>query len=277
MTAPTGHRPSGMAERGRFGARHRTTCGVVMALALLLGGSVGVANAVPVGERCAFARSTQGRPLEVVRRGTPGGVRVMVVGVIHGDEDAGLQIVDELLDIDVPDGIDLWIVPTMNPDGTAAQVRGNANGVDLNRNFPYRWARMGKRGYWQFSGPRAASEVETREMVRFMRAVRPQLAIWYHQDLNLVAPGVGVEGKIRERYAQLTNLPMKTITGGTYTGVAATWQRNRVPDSMGFVVELGPTLRSGDALMHARAVLAVAGMLRTAQTPVSGESQCLAP
>ena len=277
MTAPTGHRPSGTAERGRFGARHRTTCGVVMALALLLDGSVGVANAVPVGERCAFARSTQGRPLEVVRRGTPGGVRVMVVGVIHGDEDAGLQIVDELLDIDVPDGIDLWIVPTMNPDGTAAQVRGNANGVDLNRNFPYRWARMGKRGYWQFSGPRAASEVETREMVRFMRAVRPQLAIWYHQDLNLVAPGVGVEGKIRERYAQLTNLPMRTITGGTYTGVAATWQRNRVPDSMGFVVELGPTLRSGDALMHARAVLAVAGMLRTAQTPVSGESQCLAP
>lgn len=248
-----------------------------MALALLLDGSVGVANAVPVGERCAFARSTQGRPLEVVRRGTPGGVRVMVVGVIHGDEDAGLQIVDELLDIDVPDGIDLWIVPTMNPDGTAAQVRGNANGVDLNRNFPYRWARMGKRGYWQFSGPHAASEVETREMVRFIRAVRPQLAIWYHQDLNLVAPGVGVEGKIRERYAQLTNLPMRTITGGTYTGVAATWQRNRVPDSMGFVVELGPTLRSGDALMHARAVLAVAGMLRTAQTPVSGESQCLAP
>lgn len=277
MTGSTGYRPSGTAERGRFGARHRTTCGVAMALALLLGAPVGVANAVPVGERCAFARSTQGRPLEVVRRGTPGGVRVMVVGVIHGDEDAGLQIVDELLDIDVPDGIDLWIVPTMNPDGTAAQVRGNANGVDLNRNFPYRWARIGKRGYWQFSGPRAASEVETREMVRFMRAVRPQLAIWYHQDLNLVAPGVGVEGKIRERYAQLTNLPMKTITGGTYTGVAATWQRNRVPDSMGFVVELGPTLRSGDALTHARAVLAVAGMLRTAQTPVSGESQCLAP
>ena len=234
-------------------------------------------RALPFEERCVFARSTQGRPLEVVRRGTPGGARVMVIGVIHGDEDAGLEIVDELRTIDVPDGIDLWIVPSMNPDGTAAQVRGNANGVDLNRNFPYRWARMGKRGYWQFSGPRAASEVETREMVRFIRTVRPQLAIWYHQDLNLVAPGVGLEGMIRQRYAQLTNLPMKTITGGTYTGVAATWQRNRVPESMAFVVELGPSLRSGDALMHARAVMSVAGMLRTARTPVSGETQCLAP
>jgi protein MpaA len=249
----------------------------VVALATMLAASVGVADALPIGQSCTFSRSTQGRPLDVIRRGTPGGVRVMVVGVIHGDEDAGLQIVDELRTIDVPDGIDLWIVPTMNPDGTAAQVRGNANGVDLNRNFPYRWSRMGKRGYWQYSGPRAASEVETREMVRLIRTVRPQLAIWYHQDLNLVAPGVGVEGLIRERYAQLTKLPMRTITGGTYTGVAATWQRNRVPDSMAFVVELGPTLRGGDALMHARAVLAVAGMLRSSRTPVSGETQCLAP
>lgn len=235
------------------------------------------AGALAVNEKCSFARSTQGRPLEVVRRGTAGGVRVMVVGVIHGDEDAGLDIVDELLAIDVPEGIDLWIVPTMNPDGTAAQRRGNANGVDLNRNFPYRWAPMGRRGYWQFSGARAASEIETRAMVQLIRRVRPQLAIWYHQDLNLVAPGVGLEGAIRRRYAQLTKLPMKTITGGTYTGVAATWQRNRVPDSMAFVVELGPKLFVGDALMHARAVLEVGGMLRPRAVAVGGETQCSAP
>jgi hypothetical protein len=46
---------------------------------------------------------------------------------------------------------------------------------------------------------------------------------------------------------------------------------------MAFVVELGPSLRSGDALMHARAVMSVAGMLRAARSPVSGETQCLAP
>ena len=262
------------AHRGR---RRAAVLTIGMLCSVMAGSWSGIAQALPGEQRCTFARSTQGRPLEVIRRGTPDGVRVMVVGVIHGDEDAGLQIVDELLTIDVPEGIDLWIVPTMNPDGTAAQVRGNANGVDLNRNFPYRWARMGKRGYWQYSGPRAASEVETREMVRFIRTVRPQLAIWYHQDLNLVAPGTGFEGQIRDRYAQLTKLPIKTITGGTYTGIAATWQRNRVPESMAFVVELGPSLRSGDALMHARAVMSVAGMLRAARSPVSGETQCLAP
>jgi len=33
---------------------------------------------------------------------------------------------------------DIWIMPSMNPDGTANGSRYNANGVDLNRNFPDR-------------------------------------------------------------------------------------------------------------------------------------------
>jgi hypothetical protein len=63
---------------------------------------------------------------------------------------------------------------------------------------------------------------------------------------------------------------MKTITGGTYTGIAATWQRNRVPESMAFVVELGPSLRSGDALMHARAVMSVAACCEPRGAPSAG-------
>ena len=69
MSRAIEHRTNGTADRRLFGARRRTACSVVMALVAVLGVSGGAASAVPFGDRCTFARSTQGRPLEVVRRG----------------------------------------------------------------------------------------------------------------------------------------------------------------------------------------------------------------
>ena len=54
-------------------------------------------------------------------------------------------------------GIDLWIVENMNPDGYAAHTRQNADGVDLNRNFPWHWRPLGPRGSQQYAGPRPLS------------------------------------------------------------------------------------------------------------------------
>lgn len=48
-------------------------------------------------ERRVFGTSVQGRALEAFRMGDPRGVTVAVVGVIHGNEEAGLLITDELL------------------------------------------------------------------------------------------------------------------------------------------------------------------------------------
>ena len=213
--------------------------------------------------------SVEGREIEAFRLGTPGGTPVLVVGVIHGDEDAGLLITDRLMAMTPPKGVELWVVPTMNPDGTASQTRGNANKVDLNRNFPKAWARQGSPGYWQYAGLRPASEPETKAMVRFVREIRPALGIWYHQDLNMISPGSGPEGRVRTRYARLTGLPLVRITGGRYTGVAATWQRSSTPDAMAFVVELGPTLSSAQARVHADAVMNVARLVHKASQPAN--------
>ena len=213
-------------------------------------------------EQRTIGASVQGRSIEAYRLGDPKGVTVAVIGVIHGNEEAGLLITDELLTADVPKGVNLWVIPTMNPDGTALNRRGNANKVDLNRNFPYGWARIGQPGYWQYAGPSRASEPETKAIVSFFREIQPELGLWYHQDLNIISPGVGFEGKLRSRYGAITGLPMKRITGGTYTGVAATWQKRGLKNSMAFVVELGETLSVDEAKVHASAVLDISMMLR---------------
>jgi len=237
----------------------------IVALASVSAASVATAQG-NILERRVIGTSIQGRPLEAIRMGDPKGVTVVVIGVIHGNEEAGLLITDELVNMQVPKGVNLWVIPSMNPDGTVLNRRGNANRVDLNRNFPYGWARIGQPGYWQYSGPNRASEPETKALVSFFREIKPALGVWYHQDLNIISPGVGFEGEIRARYGAITGLPMKRITGGTYTGVAATWQKRGLKNSMAFVVELGKTLNTDEAKVHARAVLDISMMLRDASS-----------
>lgn len=227
-----------------------------------IAGQPTVAPVLPAGTT-EIGRSVEGRPITLLRRGTPGGTPVLVIGVIHGNEDAGTAIVDELTTMDVPDGIELFIVPSMNPDGQAADRRTNGHLVDLNRNFPEAWGPLGEPGDGQYAGTGPASEPETEAIVRLVEDIRPAMLIWYHQDLNRIAPAKGRAGRVRQRYAALTGLPIVSITGGTYTGTAAGWARKALPDGVAFIVELGPSITAEQARIHAEAVLTVAGELAT--------------
>lgn len=209
-----------------------------------------------------IGRSVEGRAIEVIRRGDPDGVRVLAIGSIHGTEPAGVEVIRELATIAVPEGIELWLIPTGNPDGLAAGVRQNAAGVDLNRNFPVTWGPIAEPGHWQYAGPSAASEPETQAMAAFGQALRPDLTLWYHQDLFRITPGRGLDGRIRARYAELTGLPLLQVSGGTYTGTASQWSRSVAADGgVGFTIELGVTLSPAEVRTHAEAVLTVTGEL----------------
>ncbi len=207
--------------------------------------------------------SAQGRPIVASHRGTAGGTVILVVGVIHGTENAGLAIVQDLRTMQLPPNIDLWLMDTVNPDGLANDERHNGNGVDLNRNFPHDWTQVSQFGDWEYSGTGPASEPETQAFIAFTSRISPHLTLWYHQDLNRISPSSRKDGPLRERYAALTGLPVLSVTGGTYTGVAATWVRTTVPDAMSFIVELGPTLSGDAASVHAAAVLDIAVMAQS--------------
>ena len=222
----------------------------------------------------SIGTSVQGRAIDVIHRvdipgarlavDDPNRVVVLVVGVIHGDEQAGLEVIEELramLPSEIPANVDLWLLPTINPDGVAPNQRHNANQVDLNRNFPYKWGMIAEPGNWEYSGPSAASEPETQAMVDFVTYLRPDMTVWFHQDEFSIAPSTGSDGPLRREYARLTGLPLKGVPGGTYTGVAATWQRKTFTDDTAFIVEIGPTLAQGEALIHAHAILSIVPLL----------------
>lgn len=215
--------------------------------------------------------SVEGRPIEAIHRldlpgnrleRSAGRVTVLVVGVIHGDEDDGLAIVEVLrrwspaeFSDPIRARVDLWLVPTINPDGMANGRRTNANLVDLNRNFPFEWGPIAEPGHWEYAGTGPASEPETRAFMDFVRRIGPDLTVWYHQDAFSVAPSKGPDGPIRAEYARRTGLPLEGVPGGRYTGVAAVWQRETFSDRTAFIVELGATLDDEEATRHAAALL----------------------
>ncbi len=111
-------------------------------------------------------------------------------------------------------------MPVYNPDGFGANSRRNAHGVDLNRNYPYHWADLD--GNYE-SGPRPASEPETKAMMRFLRDVRPDYVLSFHQPLH----GVDTDNKrpgFSRHVARTLRLPATTLDcGGVCHGTMTGW------------------------------------------------------
>jgi protein MpaA len=196
------------------------------------------AGDVAIRRSGVLGRSVSGRPIDVVRLGDPdSGRRILVVGCIHGNEPAGLAVARDLLRGPAPPELDLWIVPDLNPDGVAAGTRANGRGVDLNRNFPYRWRPLGPPGAAEYAGRRPLSEPESRLAWRLIRRIRPAVTIWFHQPLGLVDLSGG-RPAVERRYARLSGLPTRRLA--RYPGSASGWQNHRLPATTAFVVELPP-------------------------------------
>ena len=130
-------------------------------------------------------------------------LRVLVVGAIHGDEPSSAAValhwIGLALDapIDTPQTVHWRFVPVLNPDGVLAQPprRVNANGVDLNRNFPTpNWDRDAD-AYWQrrtgkdprrWPGPKPLSEPESQFLQQQMESFKPDLIVSIHAPYGVL-------------------------------------------------------------------------------------------
>jgi protein MpaA len=206
------------------------------------------------GNRVIIGRSARGRAIVAWVYGRSSAPRkILVIGVIHGNEQAGLAITSALRRRLVPSGVQVWVVPQLNPDGVAADTRQNARGVDLNRNFPYRWQYSGDLTF--YSGPRPASEPETQAAIRLIRRIHPAVTITYHQHMDLVDESDGDRG-IARRYAQLSGLRATCLT--FLPGEETAWSNHTLPGTTSFVVELpaGPVTPAALA-RHLHAIRAI--------------------
>jgi protein MpaA len=182
--------------------------------------------------------SVQGRPLLAYRLGDRRhGITAVLVGSMHGNEPAGVRLVEAIRSHLRVRAVDIWVVPTINPDGVAADTRQNAHGVDLNRNWAYRWQRQA--GQYD-SGTKPFSEPETRAMRRFLNLIDARFVVSFHQPLHGVDSDAAKNRRLLNRLATNLHLPKKPMRcNGVCHGTMTGWY-NAHHSGAAITVELGP-------------------------------------
>lgn len=179
--------------------------------------------------------SAEGRPIMAMRYGD-GPRTVLVVGQTHGDEEGGRRVLLRARSLDRPEEITLWVVPTMNPDGSVLDTRFLASGVDPNRHAP--------------------STREQEALYDFALDVRPSLTVWYHQNYGWVGAS-GSSVLPAQAYQTLTGLGTLKRSGDCAKGFM--WcPIDEALGSSSILVELPDVLTPADVQLHAAALLDVA-------------------
>ena len=103
---------------------------------------------------------------------------------------------------------EIWVLPMLNVDGNNKVWNGSTmwrknvaggHGVDINRNYPYKWSSCnGSSGStWSqtYRGPEAGSEPETQALMGLISSTRPVFSISYHSYSELVLYPFGCRGE----------------------------------------------------------------------------------
>lgn len=160
---------------------------------------------------------TEQLPIHAIRIGKKDAPRkVLVIGQHHGDEVLGIEVAFAIArQLQEPRSKDfkaileqfqIWIIPTINPEGWQSTSQGtyqwkrknnrdtNGNGkldlredgVDLNRNYPSFWAedQLTSTSGPYYKGSAAASEPEIQAVLAFAKEHSFELAIFYHSSAS---------------------------------------------------------------------------------------------
>jgi len=187
--------------------------------------------------------SVANRPIDVYQFGAGRRERMIVAGIHGGDEWNTIALADELIahlqenPDRIPDGVTLYILRSLNPDGEARgrspDGRANERGVDLNRNWAANWAAEWDRdGCWDerptTAGPYPNSEPETQALAKFLLYHKVEALISYHSaGLGIFPSGEPPDPtsmRLAQDIASVSGYTYPPVaTGCEYTGTLADW------------------------------------------------------
>ena len=132
--------------------------------------------------------------------GSQRSTRIFIMGGIHGDEYSSISIMFKwmaMLNHSSNRDFHWRFAPTVNPDGLldGQAVRQNANGVDLNRNFPSAdwldlaeqyWTNTTNRNPRRYPGNQPGSEPEVQWVVQQIEKFKPDVIVSVHAPYHLL-------------------------------------------------------------------------------------------
>ena len=177
----------------------------------------------------SYGRSHLGLPLEVWR--PQGRCTLLIFAAIHGEEPETTYALSRALRQLAAPSPHSAVVLAANPDGLVRGTRGNARGVDLNRNFPSRdWTPnpVTHRSTLEDAsdvllspGERAGSEPETQALLTLIAELQPEAVIALHAPLACIDDAN--TSALGRQLAERTGMPLVRDVGYPTPGSFGSW------------------------------------------------------
>lgn len=191
-------------------------------------------NLVTPGQH--YGTSLLGAPLLYFPALNPSVDTGLVIAGTHGDESAAIVALSCALRSISPLQQRHHVILAVNPDGCQLGLRANANGVDLNRNFPaknwqagdtvYRWNSVADaRDVVLSTGEYAGSEPETQALCTLITQLSPSWVVSFHEPLACIEDPDSSE--LGARLADNFELPLVTSVGYATPGSFGSWCAER--------------------------------------------------
>ena len=176
-----------------------------------------------------YGRSVLGAPLLYFPCKTE--CKLLVIAGIHGEEPETTFLLSRAIRAFDDNFDSVAFILCANPDGMTLGTRGNANGVDLNRNFNtqnFSTEKVGSRSILEAPrdtllspGVIAGSEPETQALVALIEKLKPASVLAMHAPMGCVdAPQ---KTTLVERVMDAFNLPWLSDIGYKTPGSFGTW------------------------------------------------------